>query len=801
MFRNYFKIAIRNLQKHKGYSAINIFGLAIGIACCLLIFLYVKDELTYDRYQSQGEHIYRINSEIDWFGEKSTMGATSALEAKEYANRIPEIEAFTRYKGVSLVVKKGEDYVNQYQAIFTDAGTFDIFDYQVLSGSLEGALDNLNSVVISESVALKYFDKVDVSGQELSIKMEGKMEQYVVEAVFKDFPANSSLNSKIYFPWAKSAVISRINPVRAWSNIGYSSFLLLKEGVEPAVVEAKMKEVRALLNPGEDGEWVRNITNLLQPLTDIHLNTEIDGNSGIKNTSSPTFSYILGGIGGLILLLACINFANLSVARSIPRAKEIGLRKVLGAQRKQVAWQFLGEAFLVSSIAFVLGLIMAEFFLPTFGQLTNKEFSGGIWKDANLLLACFIIVCLSALLAGAYPAFFASRFSILNSLSGKVQLNGKQYLTKGLVLFQFTIAAVLVIGTVVMNQQINFLLNTDMGYDDKNLVVMNLSGNNEQANVIKAELEKNPNLLDISLSDGFSSATSMGYNGEEFFCVYAQIDSAYLNTIGLRLIEGRNLKEMSDDYQRTNDTLRNILVSKEFLAKIKFEGDPLGLVINDGGGEDTSDAYRIVGVLDDFIFSTAARGIAPIALYAGRAEQGEFDQINIRYKEGYTSEVETVLEEAWRKVDPYTPLNFSFQEESNMNHYAEEKRWKSIITSASIIAIIVSCLGLFGMAHLSTQQKQKEIGVRKVLGANVRELVFMLNITFTKLVLVSAILAIPMSYYLMEDWLSNFAFRIDLGFVVFAIPTAITLMIAWLTVSAQSIRSANANPVDSLRSE
>ena len=404
-------------------------------------------------------------------------------------------------------------------------------------------------------------------------------------------------------------------------------------------------------------------------------------------------------------------------------------------------------------------------------------------------------------MAGSYPAFFASRFSILNSLSGRVQLNGKQYLTKGLVLFQFTIAAILVIATVVMNQQINFMLDTDMGYDDKNLITMQLTGNEDKASVIKAELEKNPNLLEISFSDGFNSATSMGYGEEEFFVVYAQVDTAYLKTIGLDLAEGRNVYEGEDNYARTTDTLRHILVTHKFLEKIEYEGDALGLVLHDGGGDDSSDAYRIVGVLDDFIYSSAASGLSPVALYAGDINEGEFGQINIRIREGYASEIESVLEAAWRKVDPYTPLNFSFKEESNMNYYSEEKRWKSIITSASTIAIIVSCLGLFGMAHLSAQQRQKEIGVRKVLGANVKQLVFMLNLNFTKLVVISAILAIPAAYYFLDDWLSNFAFRIDLNFVAFAIPTFITLMIAVMTVSIQSFRSANANPVESLRNE
>ncbi|MHA7101108.1 ABC transporter permease [Roseivirga pacifica] len=799
MLKNYLKIAIRNIQKHKGYSFINVFGLAVGICCCLLIFLYVKDELTYDRFHTNVDRIYRINSEIDWFGNKDLMGASNLVEAKEYADRIPEIEVFTRYKGTALVIKKGEEYVSQYGALFTDPGTFEIFDYQVLDGSLDGALDNLNSIVISRSIAEKYLDRVNVAGEELTIKLEGKLEQFIIEAVFEDFPINSSLNPNIYFPLEKSNDFKNINPARAWNSIGNTSILMLKEGSDPKEVEKKLREVRLQLNPDEDS-WASGIVSYLEPLKNFHLNTAVQGSSGVANASDPTYSYILGGIGLLILILACINFANLSVARSIPRAKEIGLRKVLGAQRKQIMLQFLGEAFYVSLIAFVLGLILAEMLLPTFGQLTNKTFTDGVWNDTYLISACLVVVAVSGLLAGSYPAFFVSRFSVLKSLSGKVKMSGKQYLTKGLVLFQFAIAAILVIGTIGMNQQISFLLKTDLGYDDKDMVALNIRGSEKQANIITSELKKDPNIVNVSLGGDFSSATSMGYGEEEFFCMYSAIDTSFIDVMGLQLLQGRNINQNEDLYVRGKDTLSNIVVNQKFLEKIKYDGDPIGLFITSGGDE-PKDAYRIVGVVNDFIYTSAKNGVSPIALQAGSAEKGKFNKVNVKYNSGYASEIESKLSQAWKKVEPYSPLSFSFVEEQNRARYFEEKRWRSIITSATIIAIIISCLGLFGMAHLASQQRQKEIGVRKVLGASVRELVFMLNLSFTKLVAISAIIAIPAAYFFLDDWLSNFAFRIDLGLLVFAVPTFITLFIAVLTVSIQSYRTANANPVDSLRNE
>jgi len=801
MLRNYFKIAIRNLLKHKGYSFINIFGLAVGIGCCLLIFIFVKDELTYDRFQSKADRIYRVNSLIDWMGDKDLSGITGEIEAPSYAERIPEIEAYTRYAYSSISAQKGEEWVKQYNSLFTDPGTFEIFDYEVLSGSLAGALDDLNNVVISRAVAEKFFDKVDVAGEEMRIKLNGEVENYIVAAVYDDLPENSSLDAEIYFSWEKYRTFNKLPP-NPWSNLSTTTIVMFRDVPDDVgKLEAKFQEVRLALNPDEEEDkWARGIESKLQPLLDIHLG-DVDSNTGLKEPSEPTYSYILAGIGVLILVLACINFANLSVARSIPRAKEIGLRKVMGAQKSSVAWQFLGEALLVSSISFIIGLILAEFFLPVFGRLTNKTFTESIIQDPILISASFVFIIFTTVLAGSYPAFFVARFSILHSLSGRVKLNGRQYLTKGLVMFQFAIAAVLIIGTLTMYKQISFMLNTDLGYNDKNLAILNLGENGTKADVIASELSSNPNFEMISKSNGFGSMRSLGYGDTKFWTITTSVDTAFLNTVGLHLKAGRNLKHLEDKYIQAGDTLNNIIVSQSFIDKIEFDGDPIGLIVHDGGDEQTN-IFRIVGVIDDFIYASAKIGLAPMAFITGDAnKRWGFQKINIRYREGYDTKVQAALLETWRKVDPYSPMNFYFEEESNLNSYQQEKRWRSIITSASVIAIIISCLGLFGMAHLSAQQRQKEIGVRKVLGASVSQLIYMLNIGFTKMVMVSAIVAIPISYYFVEDWLSSFAFRIDLGVLIFVLPTAITLLIALSTVSIQSIRTANSNPVNSLRNE
>lgn len=800
MLRNYIKIALRNLVKHKGYSFINISGLAIGIGCCMLIFLYVKDELTFDKFQSKADRIYRINSKIDWFGTVQEMTATNAIEAKEYADRIPEVETFTRYQNTSLIIKQGDEFIKQYKAVFTDPDNFKIFDYTVVSGSLDNVLKDLNSVVITEEIALKYFNSTDVAGKALTIKLEGTIEEFYIDAVVKDFPSNSSLSSQIYFSWKKYETKTDLYTSRTWNNIGYTSILLLSENADPLQVKAKLKEVRLALNPDESQEFVRGIESILQPLTDIHLTEEANGGDGFKNTSSATYSYVLMGIGALILILACINFANLSVARSIPRAKEIGVRKVLGARRKQLAGQFLGEAFYTSFVAFIVGLILAEFLLPFFGRLTNKEFTSGITQDVQLLLGCLVLVLVSALLAGAYPAFFISRFSALKSLSGKIRVNGKQYVTKTLVLIQFTVAAVLVIGTVAMNQQISMLLNTDLGYDDENLAVINLVDNQKAAGLIANELLKNPNVLSTALNSGFGSATSVGYDDKDLFVVVSEVDTSFMSIMKIPLLSGRSVGTFPDRYIQGKDTSQNVVINEKFISELGLEGDPIGEFLTDGS-DDGDKAYRVVGVMKDFIYSSAKSGISPVMLKSGTIGNTGFNQVLVKFSETYSTEIGEEITTVWRTVEPNQPVDFYYQQESNQDYYKEEVRWKTIITNSSIIAIIISCLGLFGLAHLSAQQRMKEVGVRKVLGASVKNLVLLLNMNFAKLVLLSFIVAIPIAYYFINSWLDNFANKIALNAFLFIIPAVITFGIAVTTISIQSFKAANANPVDSLRNE
>lgn len=799
MFRNYIKIALRNLVKHKGYSFINITGLALGIACCLLILMYVKDEVTYDKYHSKSDQIYRITSQLEFGGNTMLMGATSDIEAAEFADRIPEILEFTRFNSTAGLVKKGEEYIEQFGIVFSDPAIFKIFDFEVLSGGLEGSLQELNRLVISKKSALKYFDKVDVAGEELSIRIAGKMENYIVDAVIDDVPSNSSLRLEFILPWIKHEAIE--GPVtRPWGRIGSSSIVLLKLGSDPLIVQGKMKEVRDQMNPGENEAFARSVVNGLQPFTSIHLDTQINARSaGLKEGGSdPTYSYILSAIALVILILACINFANLTVARSLPRAKEIGIRKVLGALKKQLAFQFLSEALYVSLLSFVIGLIMAEFLLPVFGDLMNKEFTGNVIDDKTLIGSCFLLVIFTALLAGAYPSLAVSRFTIISSLNGKAKLMGKRYVSKGLVLIQFTMAGILVVGTIAMNSQINHLLNVDLGYNDENLVIVNLGANEGSGQLLKNELMSNPQIDQMALMQGYGSGSEFDIDSKKFFALTSSAEGIYFDMIEVPLLAGRRLNDDKDEYISGKDTLQNILVNESFLEEIGLDiNDALGKAIGDG---DASFATRIVGVLPDYKYASANSGVMPMAFFSP-SEYTDFRELNIKFNPAHLTQIKSDIEAAWRNIDPYQPLNLSFKAESNQNAFPEEERWKRVITYSTFLAIVISCLGLFGLVHLAAQQREKEIGVRKVLGASVKQLVFLLNSSFSRLVLLSFLLSVPIAYYLVDNWLENFNEKIEIGAILFLIPALITFGIATITISIQSFKAANANPVDSLRNE
>jgi len=797
MLKNYLKITARNILKHKGYSFINVSGLATGIACCLLIFIYVKGELTYDHFHSKKDNIQRVLSTLSFAGNESTMGASGYPEGQAYKEEIPEIEEIVRINNTSAVAQKGEEYLEQNRVVFADPSLFTVFDFKWLEGSSDGALEELNSVVLTRRAAIKYFGSTDVLGKTLRMNVHTELEDYYVTAVLENHPSNSSFNFDIVIPWEKH--LSQLSEYRknSWSNIGMNTFVLLTDGANASEVVEKMHAVRSARNPGEGGEFARGIAQSLQPLTDIHLNTEYRGGDGMGVSGDPVYAYVLSGIALIILIVACINFTNLSMARSLPRAKEIGVRKVLGARQKQLAFQFLNEALIMCFMAFIIGLIMAEMALPAFGNLTERVFYENITDDPVLMLLCLGLVMITALLSGFYPAFVISRFKTVTSLKGKVRLKGKSTVSKVLVVVQFTITAVLVIGTITMYQQINHMIDMDLGYNDRELleVEADRAGVRDLHKLFKADLAQNPNILGVAASDGYTSYTSANWNDEEAFVTcYNEIDGDYFSLMELELVAGRALVQGEDFHVNSKgDTLRNILVNETYVKKWGEED-----IVN----KVTSDNYRVVGVVKDFLFSDATSEVLPLMLLPiEKGRERAMTQIFVKYRPEYLSEVRTVVGNIWRKHVPYRPYDVSFVAEANAARYADEVRWRNIITYAAVLAIIISALGLFGLAHLSTQQRIKEIGIRKVLGASLSHIILLLNSDFARLVLISVVLAAPAAYYFIDQWLQNFAYPVDITVMLFLLPGLLTFSIAFLTVSLQSFKQARTNPINAIRYE
>ncbi len=794
MLKNYLKIGLRNIVKHKGYAFINMSGLAIGIACCLLIFIYVKEELTYDRYHSNGDRIHRIYSQLNFGGGEMTTSSTSIIGPKTFAGEIPEIEAFTRVNGVSAIVKHNDDYIDESRLLYADPDIFKLFDFKVVEGSLNEALSGINDVVITRQIAEKYFGRTGVVGELLKLRLGSDFESFKVTAVIDNHPTNSSFNFKMVFPWSKYETSVSDIMLNSWGSLSIGSYVMLTEGADPGVVAGKMEKVRFTLHP-DSTSFVRRIHSDLQPLADIHLNTEINSGPGARATSDPVYSYVLSGIAFLILIIACINFTNLSVAQSLPRAREMGVRKVVGAVKSQLTTQFLLETFLMCTMAFVIGMVLAEFSMPLFGTLTEKQFQLSLFDDPFLILSSFSIVLLTAFFSGFYPAFVVSRFNVVKCLKGSATLRGKKYITRGLVVVQFAIATVLIIGAIAMRGQISHMVNKDLGYDDEYLYQVLAEDFNEDKGILelfKAELAANPNIVAVGGSTGYSSASSLRKeNGEEFFANVSYADQDYLDIKGIELLQGRFLSSERDLTIEGEDTLRNVLVNEAFVAEQGWD-DALSQKV---------EGYRVVGVLKDYNFNSARSHIAPLMMHNFRTDASHANHIFVKFNPEYLPQIKQTLEATWRKFVPYHPFDGALLSDVNASLYEDEVRWNKIISAASTLAILISCMGLLGLAHLATQQRIKEIGVRKVLGASLGQILLLLNSSFVKLILISIILAVPVAYLAVNRWLDNFASQIDMSLWLFLLPGLITLVISFLTVTAQSLKHANANPVNALRYE
>ncbi len=795
MIKSYFKIAWRNLIGNKMYSFINIAGLSIALACCMLIILYNKDEVSYDQFQKNAKDIYRLAvSETSPEGEVFKYGITGMVHGPVFKGQIPELEEYVRVRDEQFNVKKGADVFRQ-EAHKVDSNFFNVFSsFEFVEGNAKDALKEHNAVVLSEEVAEKYFGHAAAVGKTLSIDYDGGFKDFTVTAVTKQSPQNSSIKIKLLMP-------NHIDKEEDGEFINFylNTFFLLNKKADIKKVEAKINSVFAaaakeqLQKAKENFGYNSKLNFSLQSFLSMHMSTEYPTANGLVDGSDPLYAYILTGIAIFILIIACINFINLTVARSLKRAKEIGVRKVIGGERKLLIFQFLGESFLLSFIAFALAILLVQLALPFFNNVANKALALSYLFDVKLIASYVGLFLVTGFLAGFYPALVLSKFNPVDTLYGRLKITRGVFLQKSLVVIQFSLAIFLMVATFIMYSQFNYLTKKDLGYNDKNLASINTSRMDLlQAKTFASELLKNPNIVQAAPRNQGGWYTVLKVNGEQQMGPDMEvIDENYLPTLGLKVVQGRNFSPTFP-----SDSSTSILVNEAFVKEAKWK-EPIGQTIDFFTHKHK---YQVVGVVKDYHFE-ALRGSINPQMFTCDPAMGAYGTMFVRMKATNIPDALAHIEKTFKTFFPTKPYECFFKTETNEKQYEAEAKWKQMISMSSALTIFISCIGLFGLATLAAEKRTKEIGIRKVLGASVGSLVRMLTIHFLQLVLIACLIAFPLVWWAGNKFLQGYAYRVEIGWWMFMGALMITGLVAFVTIGFQSVRAAISNPVKNLRTE
>jgi putative ABC transport system permease protein len=796
MFKNHFKTAFRNLARSKVYSFINIAGLCIGLACAMLIMLYVKDEVSFDRFHKNVNNVYRIARKSN--GNHKD-GSTGFLQGPRFTQNVPGIKSFVRVQGGSEDIKKGNAVQVEEGVLYVDSNFLSVFTFPLLSGNPGTCLTEPHSIVLSEDAAKKYFGTTDAAGKVLMVKEDSSFVPYKVTAVAKRCRQNSSIQFDALLPFKVSDADAK--DTHNWFNSFLTTFVVLDEKATQQTVEKQMQSFyvadaketfyEMLKIDGVNPDGVSMGTYFLQPYLDIHLDTELRSGNGLTNGSNPVYSYLLSGIALFVLLIACINFVNLTIARSVKRAKEIGIRKVMGSDRKQLIFQFLGESFFLCTVAFLLAIALVQLFLPVFNELANKALAISYLFDVKLIAGYIALYIITGLLAGFYPALVLSGYKPVQTLYSRFQVAGKNYLQKSLVVLQFSLASFLIIATFIVYAQFNFLTKAKLGYDDNNLVIINKSRlKHSDIAVFKNELLKNPNIAGVSVKNAGQWATgTKNAAGATVYFVNETVDENYLPLLKIPLIAGRNFSPAFPA-----DSTQSIVVNESFVKASNWK-NPVGETINILGS--SNETYRVVGVVKDYHFASLTEKIMP-QLFSMKGSYGTF---YIKIKPNTAATSLKWIQKTYQQLYPMSPYSYVFKNDENRKQYADVEKWKQIILFSAMLTIFISCIGLFGLSVLSAEKRTKEIGIRKVLGASVQQIVTTLSTDFIKLVVLALVIASPLVYLAANKWLQNYPYRSSISWWLFVSPGLLVIVIALFTISFQSIRAAIANPVKSLRTE
>ncbi|MBD2701187.1 ABC transporter permease [Spirosoma sp. BT702] len=800
MLRNYLTIALRTLTLNKAYSIINVVGLSIGLAAAMLIMLYTKDEVSYDRFHANNPNLYRITSrDYTPAGKPENFQSnTGIFQGPKFAAGVPEIKSFVRFESNRKDLKQGNDVKSQ-EVFFTDPDFFQLFSFPLLSGDPKTALQRPKTVVISEDMAEKQFGTTDALGKLVLIKENDQFEPFTVTGVAAKCPQNSSIKFDVLLP--KIVPSEEFADNENWFSVFLNTFVLLTPNANIKAVEAKMNQIyqadakNTIVEMRKKFDMKSNAVYSLQSFTDMHLSTDLPATNGLADESNPTFSYILSGIALFVLIIACINFVNLTVARSLKRAKEIGVRKVVGGGRSQLIIQFLGESFLLCFIAFALAVLLVILVLPTFNQLSNKALTFSYLLDIKLIIGYVALFIITGLLAGFYPAIVLSGYNPVQSLYSRFKFTGKNYLQRSLVVLQFTLASVLIVATLTIYSQFNFLTTKSLGYDDSHMVVVGKSGlTRSEARLLKDELQQFPSIVEVAPKNGgfWGTIAKVGSDEKQLSFAYETVDETYLPLFKIPILAGRNF---SADFP--GDSTHSVLVNESFVKEAGWK-NPLGQAVNFFAGE-KPEKYTVVGVVKDYHYVPINQKIKS-QLFTMKPKN-DFGKAFIKIKPNTETESLQAIERTFKKLFPISPYSYSFLDEDNLKKYESIAKWKQIMLFGAILTIFISCIGLFGLATLSAERRTKEIGIRKVLGASVSSIVQLLSSDFLRLVGFSFLFAFPIAYYAIDKWLENYPYRIDISLWMFIATASLATLIAFFTVSFQSIRAAISNPIKSLRSE
>ncbi len=803
MLKNYFRIGFRNIKKNKAFSFINIFGLAIGLTCFMLIAVFIYNQLNYDKYPADAKNIYRVILSVTGNGDAAAYPNVDVAVGEGMKNAFPEIKASTRISSASDFVQYNDKQFKEEHLAFADSNFLQLFSIPLIEGNNKDALVQPNSIVISKAFAKKYFGDDEAVGKSLSIGTHKAV--YKVTGVIDKVPDDS------HFHFDAFLSISTFHITNAtWSNLGFYTYLLLNKNADPKKLEAKFPQLVAKyvvpevqhdmgVSLAEAQKSVNTFIFSLQPLSDIHLYShtkyELEPNGDIQ------YVYIFSALAAFILLLACVNFTNLSTARAVKRAREVGIRKVMGSVKKQLVIQFLTESVLLTLLAMLCAYILIFILLPYFNQLSNTHISFYFFLRYQPVLIMFLLSVLAGILAGIYPAFFLSSFNTIKVLKGSSMARGtqKKSLRSSLIVFQFFVSASLIIATIIVYQQLHYMQNKNLGYDKEQVLFLpdaRLLGKNQDA--FEQQLLQDNRVIAASISRYVPGGVMMdgteiypkneNGNGTEIHGNIFHIDYDYLRTLGMHILKGRNF---SKDFPTDSS---GIIINEAAVRELGWSGvNPVGRSIVRSGQQE----LKVIGVIADFNYASAKQAVAPMMMLLGNNYGGLIIKIKTNYVQGFLTD----LKKQWTAFNPDGPLEYNFLDEQFAKLYASEQRTQQIFSAFAILAVIIASLGLFGLSAFVIEQRTKEIGIRKVLGASVKTVLLLVSKEFLLLVGIAFLISIPVTWWAMHAWLQDFAYRINIDIWVFILAGIAVILIALITISFQAIKAAITNPVKSLRTE